>query len=344
MRARRSAAPRWLARTVDAVAEATVAPSFSRVGIALRRRLEAWGEPPTMDGKVVVVTGATSGIGLAGAKALAALGATVHLVGRDADRAAQARAAIEAAGPGPVGVDLVDMADPGAVAAFGSELSRRYDRLDALIHNAGALTRSYRTTPPGVEATLATHVLGPYVLTAILAPLLWRSFPATIVTVSSGGMYTQRFDLDRLEMGPADYDGAVAYARAKRAQVVLADAWADRFAGAGVASFAMHPGWVDTPGLQAGLPRFRALWRPLLRAPAEGADTVVWLAAGGPAAEASARGLSAPTSGLFHDRRVRPDHHFPVLRPSHPGDGDALLSWCAARTGIETPAPPVAQP
>ena len=103
-------------------------------------------------------------------------------------------------------------------------------------------------------------------------------------------MYTQRFDLDRLEMGPSDYDGVVAYARAKRAQVVLADAWAHRFAAAGVASFAMHPGWVDTPGLEAGLPRFRSAVAALLRTPAQGADTVVWLAAGGPAAEATPRG------------------------------------------------------
>ena len=105
-----------------------------------------------------------------------------------------------------------------------------------------------------MELTVATQVLGPYVLTAKLAPLLWRKPGATIVTVSSGGMYTQRFDLDRLEMGPTDYDGVVAYARAKRAQLVLAEAWARGFAPAGVSSFAMHPGWVDTPGLEAGLP------------------------------------------------------------------------------------------
>jgi NAD(P)-dependent dehydrogenase (short-subunit alcohol dehydrogenase family) len=297
-----------------------------------------------MDGRVVVVTGATSGIGLSAATAVAALGATVHLVGRDADRARQARAAVDAAGPGPVHVDLVDIADLGAVAALATRLSDRYEHIDALIHNAGALTRSYRVTPAGMEVTVATQVLGPYVLTAKLAPQLERSPGATIVTVSSGGMYTQRFDLDSLEMGPTDYDGVVAYARAKRAQVVLAQAWAHRFASVGVASFAMHPGWVDTPGLQSGLPRFRALWRPLLRTPAEGADTVVWLAAGGPAAEALALGVPAATSGFFHDRRSRAERRFPLLRPTHPGDDGALLDWCAARTGTETPFPTVAVP
>jgi dehydrogenase/reductase SDR family protein 12 len=334
MSAPRSTARRRLARTV--------APSFSRAGIALRRRLEAWDEPPTMAGRVVVVTGATSGIGLAAATAMAGLGATVHLVGRDAERAARARAVLEAAGPAPVHVDLVDMADPVAVAAFASRVAERHDRLDALVHNAGALTRSYQSTPAGVELTVATQVLGPYVLTATLAPMLCRTPAATIVTVSSGGMYTQRFDLERLEMGPNEYDGVVAYARAKRAQVVLAEAWAHRFSTAGVASYAMHPGWVDTPGLATGLPRFRALWRPLLRTPAEGADTVVWLAAGGPATEAAAVGESPATSGFFHDRRSRSDRRFPLLRPSHLGDGDALLAWCATRTGIETPGPTAA--
>ena len=93
----------------------------------------------------------------------------------------------------------------------------------------------------------------------------------------------------------------------------------------------MHPGWVNTPGLQAGLPRFEAFWRPLLRTAAEGADTVVWLAAGGPASEARALGVPTPVSGFFHDRRRRRDHRFPVTRPTRPGDGEALLAWCAQR-------------
>ena len=329
-----------LARVVDVAAEMTVIPSFSRVGIALRRRLEAWEEPPSMEGQVVVLTGATSGIGLAAATAMARLGATVHLVGRDGSGARQACAEVEAAGRGPVGVDLVDLADPDAVIALGRRLAARYDGVNALVHNAGSLSRVYRATPTGVELTVATQVLGPYLLTATLAPLLWRSSPATIVTVSSGGMYTQPFDLDHLQMAADDYDGVIAYARCKRAEVVLASAWARRFAAAGVVSYAMHPGWVETPGLKAGLPRFEAFWRPLLRSPDEGADTVVWLAGGGPALQASALGIETPPSGFFHDRAPRRDHRFPVTRPTKPGDDEALLSWCAARTGIVTPVPP----
>ena len=265
----------------DAAADAAVAPGFSRAGFALRRRLERWGDPPAMAGRTAVVTGATSGIGLATAVRLAALGASVHIIGRDAARSRAAAAAVEAAGPGAVYVDLADMAEPGEVEALGRRLADQHPRVDALVHAAGALSRDYRANAEGTEITVATQVLGPYVLTAALAPSLWRG-PGDIVVVSSGGMYAQPFDLDRLEMKQDGYDGVVAYARAKRAQVVMADAWAARFAAADVAAYSMHPGWVDTPGLQAGLPRFRAVWRPLLRSPAEGADTIVWLAAGAP--------------------------------------------------------------
>jgi NAD(P)-dependent dehydrogenase (short-subunit alcohol dehydrogenase family) len=320
-----------LADIVDAAVDAAVAPGFSRAGFALRRKLEMWGDPPSMAGRTAVVTGATSGIGLGAAVGLAGLGAAVHIVGRDAERSRRAAEAVEAAGPGPVFVDLADMAEAGEVEALGRRLSDQHPRVDALVHAAGALSRRYRTNAAGTELTVATHVLGPYLLTAALAPRLWRA-RANIVIVSSGGMYAQPFDLDRLEMKADGYDGVVAYARAKRAQVVMADAWAACFAPAGVAACSMHPGWVDTPGLQAGLPRFRALWRPLLRAPAEGADTIVWLAAGG-----ALDGAGRVQAGFFHDRRRRPVRRWPVLRPTRPGDPDALLAWCAARTGTQTP-------
>jgi NAD(P)-dependent dehydrogenase (short-subunit alcohol dehydrogenase family) len=333
-----SAARRLVADFVDAAADLTVAPGFSRAGYALRRKLEAWAEPASMTGRTVIVTGATSGIGLAAATHLARLGAAVHIVGRDGVRARKARDAVAAAGPGPVSIDLADMADPDAVKALGRRLAGQHDRVSALVHAAGALSPSFRTNAAGVELTVATHVLGPYLLTTALAPNLWRA-SAAIVTVSSGGMYGQPFDLARLEMTADGYNGVTAYARAKRAQVVLADAWAARFAAAGVASYSMHPGWVGTPGLQAGLPRFAALLRPVLRAPDQGADTVVWLAAG--SAVDPVTGQRA-RSGFFHDRRPRSVQRFPVLRPVHAGDAGALLAWCAARTGTATPTPPTA--
>jgi dehydrogenase/reductase SDR family member 12 len=336
-----------MVRVVDAAMEFAVVPSFSRIGFQVRRRLEQWGDPPSMSGRVALVTGATSGIGLAVATALIRLGAEVHLVGRDPNRGAAALRSVDRVGPGRAHLHLVDLSEPSAVAALADRFGSHTDRLDALVHSAGALNRDYKTTQEGVESTLATHVLGPYLLTAALAPLLFSSTPlsergakrpTTIVTVSSGGMYTQPFDLDSLESGPAGYDGAVTYARAKRAQLVLADAWATHFTPADVASYSMHPGWVDTPGLAEGLPRFHAFLRPLLRTPPEGADTAVWLVTGGPTAEAP-EGTGPSTSGFFHDRRLRSDHRFPIIHPSGPADPDRLLKWCAIRTRIATPKP-----
>ena len=177
---------------------------------------------------------------------------------------------------------------------------------------------------------MATAVLAPFRLTWLLGPLLRRSGDANIVTVSSGGMYTQGFDLGRLEMPPDHYRGTTAYARAKRAQVVLSHEWARRWGPYGVASYASHPGWVDTPGLASGLPAFARLG-PLLRTPAEGADTVVWLAAGA----ARRSGVSGPlTEGFFHDRHRRGEHHLPWTARGRTGaEGRALWDWCASRTG-----------
>jgi dehydrogenase/reductase SDR family protein 12 len=124
-----------------------------------------------------------------------------------------------------------------------------------------------------------------------------------VIWVASGGMYTQKLDVDDVEMGPEDYRGSVAYARAKRAQVVLTKEWAGRLRDRGIAVHAMHPGWADTPGLHEGLPTFTKLIGPLLRDVDEGADTVVWLVA----ADEPAR-----TTGLFwHDRRPRATEKIP---------------------------------
>jgi NAD(P)-dependent dehydrogenase (short-subunit alcohol dehydrogenase family) len=113
-----------------------------------------------------------------------------------------------------------------------------------------------------------------------------------------------------LEMPAGDYHGVTAYARVKRAQVALSREWAQRIGRDDVAFHAMHPGWADTPGLAAMLPRFHRATRPLLRTPGQGADTVVWLASADPALLGS---------GLFwFDRRPRSEYRLPRTRESSP--------------------------
>ncbi len=294
-----------LAGVTDRLLEATVVGSFSRLGFALRSRMEAWGPMQRLDGKVFVVTGASSGIGRAVALGLARQGAGLVLLGRDAERLGETRrGALADVGASDVRVASLDLVNSDEVRLFAANLAASEDRLDGVIHCAGALFGTYRAAPDGTELTLATHVLAPFRLTGLLAPLLRLASSSIVVTMSSGGMYTQRFELDRLELTARNYRGTTAYARAKRAQVILAREWARRWSSDGIDSYAMHPGWVDTPGLSRGLPSFARLG-PLLRTPSQGADTAVWLSTGPSSAKSQSIG------GIWLDRHRRSEQLSP---------------------------------
>jgi dehydrogenase/reductase SDR family member 12 len=148
-----------------------------------------------------------------------------------------------------------------------------------------------------------------------------------VITVSSGGMYTQRLDLATLQLPASHYRGATAYARAKRAQVALSAEWARRLAGTGVAFHAMHPGWVDTPGIAAALPAFHRLTRPILLSPEQGADTITWLATAPPGRLGSGQ--------FWHDRRPRPEHLLPWTRGKDPAIPRKLWDHLAALTILD---------
>ena len=145
------------------------------------------------------------------------------------------------------------------------------------------------------------------------------------MTVSSGGMYTQRLDLGLLDAGPEAFDGVTAYAKAKRAQVVLNREWARRAAASGVTFHAMHPGWVDTPGIHESLPDFARVMGPLLRTPEQGADTMVWLAA--------AREPLTTNGQFWLDRHRRWTSKLPWTRTS-PAEADQLWELVARRAGV----------
>ena len=224
---------RPLARLVDVILEATIVGSWSRLGYLARKRLERWPELTSysMEGKVVVLSGATSGVGRATAMALANQGARLWLVVRDEQRGERAREQVIAAtGNNDVSIVVADLVDFGAIREAAEQLSTREASIDALVHVAGVLARTREETDAGVELTLATHLLGPWVLTKALRPALAAGEPGRVLWTSSGGMYAQRFELSGLEMPAASYKGATAYARAKRAQVVLADVLSREYA------------------------------------------------------------------------------------------------------------------
>lgn len=320
----------------DKVIEAPVVTSFTRIGYDLRRLMGDWRDPGTyrMAGRVVAITGPTSGLGLAAAEVLTAVGASVILIARDERKASELRARLATeTGNEEISVLICDMADMDAVRAAARTIDAEYDRLDVLIHNAGSLLKERRTAPGGVELTTAVQVVGPFLMTGLLLDKLAATPDARVLTMSSGGMYTAGLTVSKLQMDPESYRGAEQYARAKRAQVTLNEMWAERTAGSGIRFHALHPGWADTPGVAESLPRFRMLLGPLLRSPAQGADTLVWLAADD--------GIPLASSGGFWlDRRPRSIHRLrSTRRTDTPQRRSELWNWVSHAADWELPRP-----
>ena len=211
---------------LDALLDYTIAPGYSRIGYAARAAAWRDSDPPAgaLQGRTVAITGPTSGIGKAAAQGAQRLGATVLLIGRNADKTERLRAELG----GDTAVELADMSLLSSVRDLAQRLRGR--PLHALVHNAGVMTERRSETPEGNEVTLATHVLGPH----LLSRLLLDAPPARTIWVSSGGMYTQRLDTGDLQSTRGEFDGTTAYARTKRMQVVLAEEWARRTPAPGV--------------------------------------------------------------------------------------------------------------
>lgn len=328
--------PLPVARGLDTVLDRTVVPGFTRIGPAVRRRLPTWPADPAtgaLAGRTAAVTGATSGLGLATAEGLARLGAHVRLVVRDTEKGERVRAQLLRDVPGAVAtVDRCDVADLDDVRRFAADLDRALDgdRLDVLVHNAGALPAERTESPQGHELTMAVHVLGPVLMTELLRDRLAaparEGGDARVVLVTSGGMYAQPLRADDPEYHRGDYSGTTAYARSKRAQVELLPVLAERWRTQRIGVHATHPGWADTPGVVDSLPGFHKLTGPLLRDPAEGADTTVWLAATQPA---------PPSGRLWHDRRERSPHLLPRRTRSTAAERATMWSWVRDATGLE---------
>lgn len=297
-----------ISNAIDRLADWTVVPGFSSIGFRLRGLAGSSPDPKgVLRGRTVVVTGANSGIGAAATAGFADLGADVHLVVRNLDRGAEAKAAIsERTGSDRLHLHQCDVSSLGSVRALAAELEGSLDGIDVLVHNAGVMTKKRSTSEDGIELTLATHVAGPLLLTELLLPLLSRCAPGRAIFVTSGGMYAERVRPGDLQLAEREFGGSAFYAHAKRLQVILASELDRRHRDEGVTVSAMHPGWADTPGVVDSLPGFHRIIGPILRSPEEGADTILWLAA---ADEPLNRG-----GELWMDRRPRGAHRLPWTR------------------------------
>lgn len=319
---------------IDDALEITIVGSFTNVGYAVRRRLFGWSEPApdALAGRTVLVTGPTSGLGRATADAMADLGARVVLVSRSEEKLAQvSRELADRHGEDRFPYVVADLSSLADARAAVEHVRASEVRLDVLVDSAGAILEERRVTEDGLEATFAIMVVSPFVLITGLLPMLELSpHPGRVISVVSGGMYAQPIDLEDLQLEEREFNGTLAYARAKRASAALVREWSRRLARRSVRVNAMHPGWADTPGLEEALPGFYRLAGPLLRSPAEGIETTVWLAADRDAGE--------PDGRLFLDRRPRPFDRVPATRLT-PADRRRLWDRVVELSGGPDPAP-----
>jgi len=248
-------------------------------------------------GKTALVTGANKGIGLAAAKILSRHGVHVILGCRSKERGEAAVEEIRQENPEAL-CDLF-LLDVGEIPSKPLEVPP----LDILVHNAGGMPDTLSFNSRGEEIIWATHVLGPLRLTKAL-PLRTG---ARVIFVSSGGMYLQKLDLSDLKWEKRSYDKYTAYANAKRAQVILTELLQEKFSDQATMS-CMHPGWVDTEGVEEAMPSFYRWTKNRLRTPAQGADTIAWL---------SLTDREYPGGRFWFDRKEAPRHKLKKTKESH---------------------------
>ncbi len=234
-----------------------------------------------MQGKVCLITGATSGIGLVAAREIGRRGARVVLVGRDAARCdAAAREVSAAAGGRQPETLLADLSSQRQVRELAQKFRQRHDRLDVLVNNAGGMWLERHLTEDGLERTFAVNHLAYFLLTHLLLDTLKASAPARVVNVSSGAHRRATLDFGDLQ-GEHGYSGWQAYCRSKLENVLFTYELARRLRGTGVTANALHPGWVATGfgghnGWRGAL--IRGLSRLFALTPEQGARTIVYLA------------------------------------------------------------------
>jgi NAD(P)-dependent dehydrogenase (short-subunit alcohol dehydrogenase family) len=265
-----------------------------------------------LDGRTALVTGATTGLGLETARALAAAGATVLLGARSDEKAAAAKAAITEQVPGAalehVVVDLTSLASIRAAAA---DVLAHHDRLDLLVNNAGVMFTPFERTADGFELQFGTNHLGHFLLTALLMPAITNAAPGSrVVNLSSGGHRASDILWDDPNYETRAYDKFESYGQSKTANILFTRELDRRFAGAGVHAYAVHPGMIATElgrhmtrdDRHALAEKFKASptgTAPQYKTVEQGAATSVWAA--------TAPGLDAHGGAYLADAEVSDD-------------------------------------
>jgi retinol dehydrogenase 12 len=253
-----------------------------------------------MNGKICLVTGATHGIGKATAEALAQMGATVVIIGRDAQKAARVTGDIRAAsGNQNVNWLLADLSSQQEVRRLAGEFMSKYQHLHVLLNNAGATFTSRQLSVDGIEMTFALNHLAYFLLTDLLLDTIIASAPARIINVSSDAHSGGKIDFENLQ-GERSYSSFGPYGNSKLANILFTIELARRLEGTGVTVNALHPGLTSTgfgknnPGF---LMKIMGVVIPLVaRSPEKGAKTSIYLA--------SSPGVQSITGKYFVDCKV----------------------------------------
>ena len=234
-----------------------------------------------MNGKTVLVTGATNGIGKETALALAEMGAQVILVGRNAEMCARITAQINQQ-PGQARAEylVADLSSQAQIRRLAAQFKDQYPRLDVLVNNAGAYNLKREMTADGIEITFALNHLNYFLLTNLLLDVIQASTPARIVNVSSAAHLTGKLDFDDLQ-NPRHYSSWTAYRNSKLANVYFTYELARRLEGSQVTANVLHPGFVASNFGKNG----SGLLRPIFNiiqlfaiSPKQGAQTSIYLA------------------------------------------------------------------
>jgi len=246
-----------------------------------------------LSGRVCLVTGATRGIGRETAEALAAMGATILLHGRDPDAVDAACNDIkQACGNASVFGCIADFSSLADLRRFASEIAQQHDQLDLLINNAGTAIWNRTDTVDGFEWLFGVNHLAPFLLTNLLLDRLKASAAARIVTVSSMAHVRARIDFDDLNWARRKYSGLGAYGASKLANILFTSELARRLEGTGITANCLHPGVVatnifSTMGILGKA--ISVFARPLLLSPAKGAETSIYLASSPEVADVSGK-------------------------------------------------------
>src|SRR5437879_5125338 len=238
-------------------------------------------EKMAMKDKVVMITGANSGIGKAASLALAKMGANVVMVTRNKEKGEAARAEIiKKSQNNSVDLLMADLSSLESVRKLATEFQKKYSKLHVLVNNAGLFNQRRKVTTDGYENTFATNYLARFLLTNLQLPTLEASAPSTIINVKAVGHYNAHVNFDDLNL-EKEYGGWKAYGQSKLALVLFTHELAKKLQGTGVTVNSVHPGTVATniwtrPFGPVGF--IMALPKLFMTSPEQGAETIVYLA------------------------------------------------------------------